>query len=160
LREPANLPSSRPLLSESQHIMPCEFLIDTDRRLVVSRGTGTFRYADFVQHMKSLSADPRFKPEFDHVVDSRKFEQFDVTGAQIQEMGSQSIFAASSKRAFVVSCELHFGLGRMFATHREARLGQTTTVFRELPDAIKWLGLPEDNDPHAAGEPTVVSKGG
>jgi hypothetical protein len=109
--------------------------------------------------VKSLGADPRFKPDFDHLVDSRKFDRFDVTGEQIQEMGSQSNFAPGSKRAFVVSSDLHFGLGRMFATHREARLGQTTMVFRELPAAIAWLGLPVDYDPHASGQPTLVPKG-
>jgi hypothetical protein len=82
--------------------MPCEFLIDTERQLVISRGTGTFRYASFLEHMEKLSADPRFGPEFDHVVDCRKFELIDLTFTQVEEMGRQSVFAATSRRAFVV----------------------------------------------------------
>jgi hypothetical protein len=127
--------------------MPCEFLIDTDRRLVISRGTGTFRYADFVEHMEKLGLDPRFRPEFDHVVDCRKFELLDLTATQIQDVGSQSIFAATSRRAFVVSSELHFGLGRMFASFREGKCGQVTMVFRDMREATAWLELPQGYDP-------------
>lgn len=134
--------------------MPCEFLIDAERRLVVSRGTETFRYADFLEHMKVLAPDPRFKPEFNHLVDCRKFERFDVTPAQIQEMGGQSIFAAQSRRAFVVSSDLHFGMGRMFANYRDVKRGQLTVVFRDMNEAIAWLGLPRDYDPGGLGQPT------
>ena len=138
--------------------MPCEFLIDTDRRLVISRGTGTFCYADFLEHMEKLSFDPRFRPEFDHVVDCRKFERFDLTTTQIREMGRQSLFAATSKRALVASSDLHFGLGRMFATYREVSSGQVTMVFRDMPEATAWLGLPQNYDPGIPGEPTQIAK--
>jgi hypothetical protein len=139
--------------------MPCEFFIDTDRRLVISRGTETFRYADFLDHMKILAPDPRFKPEFDHLVDCRKFERFDVTPAQIQEIGSQSVFAPRSRRAFVVSSDLHFGLGRMFANYRDVKCGQLTVVFRDMREAAFWLGLPPDYDPGHLGAPTPIASG-
>jgi len=126
--------------------MPCEFLIDTDRRLVISRGTGTFRYADFLEHMEKLGPDPRFRPQFDHVVDCRKFELVDLTFTQVEEMGRQSIFAATSRRAFVVSSDIQFGLSRMFATFREVKRGQVTMVFRDMREATDWLGLPPDYD--------------
>jgi hypothetical protein len=134
--------------------MPCEFLIDTDRRLVISRGTGTFRYADFLEHMEKLGPDPRFDPEFDHVVDCRKFELIDLTVTQVRYMGNQSIFAATSRRAFVVSSDLQFGLGRMFAAFREVNRGQVTMVFRDMQEATAWLGLPRNYDPSSLGEPT------
>ena len=138
--------------------MSCEFLIDTNRQLVISRGSGTFRYRDFLQHMKKLAKDPRFKPEFDHVVDCRSFERFDLTITEVYDIGGQSIFAAISKRAFVVSSELHFGFGRMFATFREVASGQITMVFREMREAIAWLGLPPDYDLGTLGRPVAVSE--
>lgn len=138
--------------------MPCEFLIDTERRLVISRGTGSFRFDDFVKHMAILAPDPRFRPEFDHLVDGRGFEQFDVSAAQVQAMGSQSLFAPGSRRAFVVSSDHQFGLGRMFAAYREMKLNQTTMVFRDMRDALAWLGLPPDYDPDKLGEPTPITK--
>lgn len=138
--------------------MPCEFWIDSNRRLVVSGGTGTFRYADFLEHMKKLSVDPRFRPEFDHVVDCRKFEQLDLTAGQVENMGGRSVFAASSRRAVVVSSDLQFGLGRMFAAFREVNFGQVTMVFKDLREALVWLGLSPNYDPSSLGEPTRVGK--
>jgi hypothetical protein len=138
--------------------MPCEFSIDKDRRLVISRGTGTFGYADFLEHMEKLGLDPRFSPEFAHVVDCRGFDVIDLTAAQVEELGGQSIFAATARRAFVVASDLHFGLSRMFAAFREAKCGQITMVFREMREAAAWLGLPEDYDPSGLGEPTRIAK--
>ena len=136
--------------------MPCEFLIDTDRRLVVSRGTGTFCLADFLGHMEKLRVDPRFRPEFDHLVDGRKFDRVDLSPTQIWELRGESVFAATSRRAVVVSSYLHFGLARMFASYREAKSHQVTTVFWDLMEAVTWLGLPSDYDPSNLGEPTRI----
>jgi hypothetical protein len=138
--------------------MPCEFLIDVNRRLVISGGTGTFRYRDFLEHMEKLALDPRFKPEFDHVVDCRKFEQLDLTAGQVENMGGRSVFAATSRRAVVVSSDLQFGLGRMFAAFREANFGQVTMVFKDLREALVWLGLSPNYDPGNLVEPTRIGE--
>ena len=138
--------------------MPCEFLIDTERRLVISRGTGTFHYADFLEHMKKLGPDPRFRPEFDHLVDGRKFDRVDLTPTQIWELRGESVFAATARRAVVVCSRLHFGLARMFASYREAKSNQVTAVFWDLMEAVAWLGLPTDYDPSSLGEPTRIDR--
>ena len=138
--------------------MPCEFLIDADRRLVVSRGSGTFCRADFMGHMEKLRVDPLFKPEFDHLIDGRKFDRVDLTPTQIWELGGESVFAASSRRAVVVSSRLHFGLARMFASYREAKSKQVTAVFWDLMEGVAWLGLPTDYDPSSLGEPTRIDR--
>jgi hypothetical protein len=131
--------------------MPADFSIDTDRRLVISRGIGTFRFSDFLGQIRQLGPDPRFRPEFDHMVDCRQCTEFDLSAAQIEEMGAKTIFASTSKRAMVVSSDRHFGMGRMFASYRELFYLQTTMVFREMREAVAWLGLPEDYDPGASG---------
>ena len=140
--------------------MPCEFLIDADRRLVISRGTGIFRYDDFLEHMEKLGPDPRFRPEFNHLVDTTRFEAFELTAAQLYDIGSTSLFAATSRRALVVSSALQFGLGRMFSSIREAMCGQVTMVFRDVRKATVWLGLPQDYDPSSLGEPTRIGNEG
>ena len=65
--------------------MPTEYFIDTERRLVVSRGTGVFSHADFLEHMETMRPDPRFQPEFNHLVDGRHFERFEMTPAQLMD---------------------------------------------------------------------------
>jgi hypothetical protein len=129
--------------------MPCDYVIDPGRRLVVSSGTDIFRHADFVEHVQLLGADPRFIPEHDHLVDARHFEWFDLSVAQLRDMGDRSLFAKTSRRALVVSSALHFGLARMFAAFREIAAGQTTMVFRDMPAALSGLGLPADYEPAA-----------
>jgi len=138
--------------------MPCEFLVDADRRVVVTRGTGTFCRADFLGHMEKLRVDPRFRPEFDHLVDFRKIDGAVLTPTQIWELRGESVFAATSRRAVVVSSRLHFGLAQMFATYREAKSKQVTTVFWDLMEAVAWLGLPTDYDPSSLGEPTRIDR--
>ena len=71
-------------------------------------------------------------------------------------MRGESVFAATSRRALVVSSRLHFGLGRMFAVFREVTRGQITMVFWDMREAVAWLGLPSDYDPSSLGEPTRI----
>mgnify|MGYP003332024599 FL=1 len=132
-------------------------MIDPTRRLVTSRGTGTFCYRDHLDHVETIGRDPRFQPEFNHLVDCRGFDHFDLTSAEIQAMSRLTIFAASSRRALVVASLLHFGLARIFAALRSRSHRQETAVFRTLDDAVKWLGLPATYNPgsHAEAMPTT-----
>jgi hypothetical protein len=46
----------------------------------------------------------------------------------------------------------------MFANYRDVKCGQLTVVFRDMREAMAWLGLPPDYDPGRLGEPTPVAK--
>jgi len=130
--------------------MSTEFAIDPEHGLVISRGTGVFRHADFLEHMERLAQHPGFKPEFNQLVDCRGFNSIKLTISELQDLGERSIFAASARRAFVVASQVQFGLGRMFAAYREMKSGQTSMVFRTLEEAVRWLGLPAGYDSAAA----------
>lgn len=138
--------------------MPCEYLIDPKRRLVTSRGTGTFRYRDYLEHIEKMGPDPRFRPAFNHLVDCRGFEHLDLTSAEIQAIGRLTVFDSNSRRAFVVASLLHFGLARMFAAFRARSHRQETAVFRNLADAVAWLGLPANYDPASEAAPTPTTQ--
>jgi hypothetical protein len=130
--------------------MPETYVIDPRRGVVISKGTGVFTYAEFRGHMERLKADPRFRPEFNQLVDCRAVTAFELTGEQINELAGRSIFSVQTRRAFVVSSDLQFGLSHTFAAYRDLRGETDTRVFRELRDALAWLGLPADLDPLAA----------
>lgn len=136
--------------------MPTEFFIDTNQKLVISRGTGIYRYVDHIAHLEAVGKDPRFQPEFNHLVDCRNFETMDLTPAQIHDMSSRSNFASTSKRVFIVSSPVQYGLSRMFAAYREIRSGQITRVFREIEEGFACLGLPKNYDPNSSGNPTHI----
>ncbi len=131
--------------------MPETYVIDPQRGVVFSKGIGVFTYADFTEHMARMKADPAFRPEFNQLVDCRAMTSFDLTGAQVNEIAGRSIFSVRTRRAFVVSSDLQFGMSHMFAAYRENRGEMDVRVFREMREALAWLGLPPDLDPWAKG---------
>jgi len=132
--------------------MPADFILDEPHRVVFSRSLGDFTYLDYRDHMARLASDPRFRPEFDQLVDCRS-SQLVLSSDQVRDLASQSVFSDRSKRAFVVSSNFQFGLSRMWANYREVKAGQAIMVFREMSEALAWLRLPADMDPFAAGKP-------
>ncbi|MCB1122758.1 MAG: hypothetical protein KJT03_14490 [Verrucomicrobiae bacterium] len=126
--------------------MPTEYHIDPEHSLVISRGTDNFRYDDYLQHMRVVLKDEAFKPVYDHLVDCRNFAEIEVTGAEMEKLSKNSVFSNQAKRAFVVSSELQFGLGRMHSSLRELAGAPATAVFRTVGEALNYLNLPEDYD--------------
>jgi len=124
--------------------MPAEFTIYPQWGVVMSRGSGVFTHADFLDHMSRLLADPKFNPDFNQIVDCRAIAKMELTSDQIADLAGKSIFGVRSRRAFVVSHEVQYGLARMFATYREIKAGQEVMVFQEMPAALSWLGLSAD----------------
>ena len=120
--------------------------------MVISRGTGEFTYADYMDHLSRIKADPRYNPDFNEIVDCRMFSHLDLSGQQISDLAGRSAFGRDTRRAFVVASELQFGLARMFATYRQMNGGQEVMVFRDMPSAISWLGLPARFDAYATNE--------
>jgi len=132
--------------------MPAEFVLDEQHRVVFSRSLGDFTHSDYRDHMARLASDPRFRPEFDHLVDCCS-SQLVLTSDEVRDLASQSVFSDQSRRAFVVSSNYQYGLSRMLATYREVKTRQAIMVFRERSEALAWLNLPADLDPFAAGKP-------
>ena len=124
--------------------MPTDFTIYPKWGVVLSRGSGVFTQADFLDHMTRMQADPKFNPVFNQIVDCRAIERMELTNTQIAGLASKSIFGARSRRAFVVSSGVQFGLARMFATYRELEAEQVVMVFQEMSAALSWLGLSTD----------------
>lgn len=134
--------------------MPSHFVIDVKHELVVSIGTGIFTQADFINHMSRLRAHPLFQPEFNLLVDCRKITSMELTSEQVEDLARRTVFSGQSRCGFVVSSDLHFGLGRMFASYRETvGQGPTVEVFRKWEEALSWLHLPADLDPTLGGKP-------
>ena len=122
--------------------MPTEFTVHPNLGVVVSRGSGVFTHADFLDHMVRMSADPQFHPDLNQIVDCRAITKMDLSHDQIKSLAGRSIFSGRSRRAFVVTSELQYGLTRMFAAYREIKAGQEVMVFDNPSAALAWLGLP------------------
>jgi len=125
--------------------MPADYVIDAEHGVVFSRGFGVFTHADYVNQMTQLKQDSRFDIDFNQMVDCRDITLMDITAQQIEDLAQTSVFSAKSRRAFVASGPIQFGLSRMLASYREVRGGQRVAVFMMMDEALTWLNLPLDS---------------
>lgn len=123
--------------------MAAQFVIDEANRAVFSRAYGVFTYSDCLNHMDRLSADPRFQPDFNQIIDFTDVAHIELTVEQIHHLSKRNIFGPKSRRAYVVASDLLFGLSRMFATLRETEGEPGIITFRDIGAAIVWTNVPK-----------------
>ena len=92
--------------------------IETRSRLVTIVGSGPADYGVSVETMRSIAVDPRYRPEFDVLVDVRKLDYV----ASLQEVRQfvdwmVKLVVFKGRMAIVVSDSLQFGAGRQFDFH-------------------------------------------
>jgi hypothetical protein len=130
--------------------MPCDYEIDTDLRLVRTRGWGVLTCADLTANRLQMSQDPAFRSDFSQLADLREVTVIDLSAGDIRELASDSPFVPEARRALVVATDVAFGLARMYGTYRETISSEDQIrIFRNIRDAEQWLGLPAPNA-HAA----------
>jgi hypothetical protein len=122
--------------------MPCSYVIDKERRLVVTDGSGPLTAAEMRAHDDQLRSDPDFHPEFNQLVDGTKISRIEGASAELRRVAGRSPFSSGSRRAFVSHRGFIFGMQRMFTTHVElSKTPSNVCVFHDFPSALKWLGL-------------------
>ena len=119
--------------------MSAVYTIDKARRLVLSSGDGALTKEDVQGRMDRLSSDPDFDPEFAQVIDFTRITTVELEPADIRRFAQRKIFSPTSRRAMIVKDDLHFGLARMFATHRELEGETGIRVFRDAEEATDWV---------------------
>ncbi len=119
--------------------MTAFYKIDKRRGLVLSSGSGVLTRADLVKHMEQLLNDPDFDPKFSQLADFSEVSGFDLTGDDVRELANKTVFSPQSRRAFIASGDLAFGLARMFETLRDLKGEFGICVFREKEDALNWV---------------------
>jgi len=127
--------------------MPADFYIDAKHGIVYSKATGVLDRAAVLDHMDRLSQHPEFRPEFNQLLDFRETTKVDLTAEQVQALAMRRIFSERSKRAFVVSSDLQYGLSRVFEAYRNLAGEKGIRIFREMSQALSLLGLPAEPDP-------------
>ncbi len=120
--------------------MPHSYVIDRERRLVVTTGWGEFTLETVLEHQSALSKDPAFDPSLSQLLDLSKVTKVTIKSGEIRTAAARGIFAAGSRRAIVVPSPELFGLARMFATYRELYGGgEDLQVFTDKEEALHWL---------------------
>src|SRR5579862_4606041 len=122
--------------------MAAHFVIDEPNRVVFSYASGILTYSDCTSHMDRLSSDPRFRPDFNQIIDFTDIQHLDLTVEQIHCLAKRTIFGPKSRRAYVVASDLLYGLSRMFATLRDFEGEPGIITFRDISAAIVWTDVP------------------
>ncbi len=126
--------------------MPCRYVIDKERRLVTTTGSGVLTFAEAWIHQHQLTRDPNFNPDFFQLLDATRVTQLEISSAEMKALASRQVFSARSRRAIVTSHLADYGMGRSFQTYRELAGGEEQIeVFRDMQSALEWLGLPKSS---------------
>lgn len=127
--------------------MPADFFIDAPLGVVFSKATGVFGKADAVDHMNRLRSHPDFRPDFNQLSDFREISTVALSADDVRQLAKRTIFSVRSRRAFVVSGNLEFGLARMFGTYRDLEGESGIVIFRLMEEALAWLSLSVEPEP-------------
>jgi len=124
--------------------MPCRYVIDIERRLVATTGSGVLTFAEALDHQNQLTRDPIFNPNFFQLLDATRVTQLEISSAEMKALASRPVFSARSRRAIVTSRLADYGMGRSFQTYRELAGGEEQIeVFQDMQSALEWLGMPK-----------------
>jgi hypothetical protein len=103
-------------------------------------------------HQDRLLADPEFDASFDQLIDATRVTKIDISADEIRTLAHRPVFSLKSRRAFVATKPVLFGLGRMAQIYQEDAGVAAAEVFDSMDEALKWLGREEENHQnHEAG---------
>lgn len=120
--------------------MPFNSVIDANRHLVVTTGSGILTGEEGLACCVQLKERPDFDPAFNQLLDLSLATQFDATPSELQLIASQPLFSKGSRRAIVAKQPAIFGLARMFESYRSiSSVGEQVMVFSERQQALEWL---------------------
>jgi len=128
-------------------LMPITYSIDSRRRIVWATASGRLSDQDVLAYQVAAweQADTA---GYDELVDLTAVTQVEMVSpeklAELAQRASQSDSRQHPGRlAIVGTSDLHFGVGRMYQTHRSLVPGgnKEVRVFRQREEALIWLGL-------------------
>jgi hypothetical protein len=128
--------------------------IHEDLGIVVSTWTGPASDSELVSRCRELYEDERWRPGFHEVVDLREAGMAEVSGSALQalaEMVDSYAEGHAFKTAIVAPENLPFGLARMYEAYA-LESPESVKVFRELEDALEWIGIRQSERERLAAE--------
>jgi hypothetical protein len=123
-------------------LVPCSYLIDKDRRVVICTGWGRLTFAEMRAQQDELTSNPEFDPGFDQLVDVTGVTVLALSVEEAKTVAKRGIYLPTSRRAVVVASQALFGMARLMDAHHSLATGrEQVSVFYDTNTALKWLGL-------------------
>ena len=121
--------------------MAYDYAIDRDQSLVYVRMYGPLTLAEIREAGQKIASHPEVTAGFGELIDLRDATTDAVKADDVRDIAAAPLNAAT-RRAFVTSDVLTYGLARMFEIYRELnRKQEEVAVFRDITDAERWLGV-------------------
>lgn len=131
--------------------MPADYEIDSDHRIVYSRGWGRLTDEDLVDYQARLTADPEFCPHFDQLVDLTAVETLALSAEGVRMSAAREEWSPEARRAFVAPLDAVYGMVRMHEAFSGAE-NPNRKIFRCISEARAWLGEKlEGEEPPSGG---------
>jgi len=124
------------------------YTIDQEQKVIRITGSGSVTDADMLGCIKALRSDPLLEPDMRTLSDMRDIEvAFTSDGIRqlIIIMRKAPAGRAKVKAAIVVSSSLSYGMGRMLAQYSDDEIHPSFQIFRDMAEAVDWLGIRSDN---------------
>lgn len=120
--------------------------IDKDRRLAQIRAKGMVNVLELQDIFLEMVAHEEWQAGFNILFDYREIENFDVSSKDIDDItewqASIDALIGDGRCAVVASRDFVYGMSRMWEILSSER-SQQICVFRQINDAVAWLGYPE-----------------
>ncbi len=127
--------------------MPIHFEILEDLRLRLATVSGALEDQGFVETFERYWRSPSYDKALNVLYDFRKLSKFQISTATVQDLADLSLSvhrdSTGVKTAVVASADVVYGINRMYQAFVD-RSPNTVEVFREMADALHWVGVPED----------------
>ena len=129
--------------------MPLEYKIIESKKLLYVKGTGTVAFSELMNHIDELRQDPKYKAPMRKLVDYRQIKKLDLSMSEQESFSLKKAEAkesfAGEKCAIVVTTDYGFALARVHSALSEVS-NRDTSIYRDLNEALVWLGVELDND--------------
>ena len=76
--------------------MPCDYVIDQSRRLVITTGAGRLTFAEAKAHQDKLIADPDFERAYNQLIDLRAVTALDLSVEEAKTIARRNSFSPQS----------------------------------------------------------------
>jgi len=122
--------------------MPCDYVVDNKRMLVITTASGVLTAAEAFAHQASLAVDPGFNPGFYQLIDFTEVEKLAISTDDLRRLAKKTIFLPRVRRAMLVKGSMLYGVARMLASFRELAGGkEEVKIFQDRKEAMDWLGV-------------------
>jgi hypothetical protein len=121
--------------------MPCHYVIDKERKLILTTGEGIVTFAELKLHQDQLLADANLNATFDQLVDFATVTKVDVSVEEAKLLARRAVLSPESRRAVIATEKSVFGMFRLAQAYHEMTEGHSHLgVFYDRAEALRWLG--------------------